>query len=649
MIYLLVKLSINPLLNYDLVHLSGGYIGQLTITPTLMKRIIIWTRIWNEGEKLYRSGARPLIVFAVTVRETMPFLTKQIQYLIDSGFDVAVICSPGWNNETDAQYYPVKMEREIALCKDILSLLRIIKVLLFLKPDIINAGTPKASLLVGIAAFLTRVPIRIYMCHGLRLETIHGWKRKILFIAEWITCACATRICSVSNSVKNRLQELKLANSQKLDMIGFGSVNGINLDEFNPQQRKIEGEALFKKHSISTNTFVVGFVGRLTKDKGIPEAIRAFNDLKQSFPHIVLILVGKFEDGDPLTKEIIELIHKDPQIILTGFITNVKRYYHMFDVLWLPSHREGMPTVLLEAAASGVPVVACQTTGCIDAVDDGRTGYLVPVGDSKLLAAYTKTLLIDQSLAHTMGQDGRKRMEEHFNQQKVWENSKKYYQKLLAKKTKDSTLYQLGGGKGIKRIIDIGGALVGLIVFFPIMILVGFLVCLNVGYPVIFKQVRPGLYGRPIYIYKFRTMTEETDEFGKLLPDYLRITPFGNLLRKTSLDELPQLFNVLAGHISLVGPRPLLMEYLPLYSVEQARRHDVKSGITGWAQVNGRNQISWEEKFKLDVWYVDHQCFGLDMKILWMTLVKVCKREGISQQGHVTMKEFRGSEQWRDC
>ncbi len=175
------------------------------------------------------------------------------------------------------------------------------------------------------------------------------------------------------------------------------------------------------------------------------------------------------------------------------------------------------------------------------------------------------------------------------------------------------------------------------------MAVVTLIIWVKLGSPVLFKQCRPGLHGQPFNIYKFRTLSLARDANGELLPDHERMTPLGIFLRKFSLDELPQLFNVLRGDLSLVGPRPLLMEYLPLYSVEQMRRHDVHPGITGWAQVNGRNAIGWEEKFKFDVWYVDHQSFLLDMKILWMTVLKVLRREGVNEQGHATMSKFTGN------
>jgi len=186
-------------------------------------------------------------------------------------------------------------------------------------------------------------------------------------------------------------------------------------------------------------------------------------------------------------------------------------------------------------------------------------------------------------------------------------------------------------------------ALLGLIVFSPVFIVTALLVRIKLGTPVLFKQQRPGLHAQPFHVYKFRTMTDQHDTDGQLLPDEARLTSFGKMLRRLSLDELPQLLNVIKGDLSLVGPRPLLMEYLSLYSREQAKRHDLRPGITGWAQVNGRNAINWEEKFKLDIWYVENQSFFLDLKILWMTFYKVFKREAISQEGQTTMSKFTGS------
>lgn len=192
-----------------------------------------------------------------------------------------------------------------------------------------------------------------------------------------------------------------------------------------------------------------------------------------------------------------------------------------------------------------------------------------------------------------------------------------------------------------KRVFDVVSSALGILLLSPVLLAIAVAVRVVMGRPVLFRQVRPGFRGKPFTLYKFRTMRDVRDQDGNLLPDEDRLPPFGRFLRSTSLDELPELFNVLKGDMSLVGPRPLLMEYLDRYTPEQARRHEVKPGITGWAQVNGRNSLSWEDKFRLDVWYVDHCSLWLDFKILCITLVKVLKREGISAADSATMPEFR--------
>ena len=194
-----------------------------------------------------------------------------------------------------------------------------------------------------------------------------------------------------------------------------------------------------------------------------------------------------------------------------------------------------------------------------------------------------------------------------------------------------------------KRFLDISVAFGGGILLSPILLIVALLVRIFHGTPVLFKQQRPGYKGKPFHIYKFRTMTNRTAPDGNLLPDAERMTRFGRFLRVTSLDELPELLNVLRGEMSLVGPRPLLMQYLPLYNAEQMHRHDMLPGITGWAQINGRNAISWQDKFTLDVWYVGNWSFGLDLKILWLTVAKVFSREDISQDGEATVEFFTGN------
>jgi len=195
----------------------------------------------------------------------------------------------------------------------------------------------------------------------------------------------------------------------------------------------------------------------------------------------------------------------------------------------------------------------------------------------------------------------------------------------------------------MKRALDILCASLGLLLLLPIFVYVGLLIRRDMGSPVIFSQIRPGYHGKPFKMVKFRSMNDSKVPNGVPLTDAERLTPLGSKLRSSSIDELPELWNVLKGDMSLVGPRPLLMEYLPLYSPEQARRHEVRPGVTGWAQVNGRNAISWEEKFALDIWYVDNRTIWLDLKIIWLTILKVLKRDGISAAGEATMPKFTGN------
>jgi sugar transferase EpsL len=196
-----------------------------------------------------------------------------------------------------------------------------------------------------------------------------------------------------------------------------------------------------------------------------------------------------------------------------------------------------------------------------------------------------------------------------------------------------------------KRLFDLTLSALALLLLSPLLGLLAVLVRFKLGSPVLFRQQRPGLHGKPFTLIKFRTMTDQRDAQGNLLPDAERLTQFGKFLRASSLDELPELWNVLKGEMSLVGPRPLLLQYLPLYTPEQARRHEVRPGITGWAQVNGRNALSWEEKFALDVWYVDNHTLWLDLKIIFLTLLKIVKRDGINQPGMATMQAFTGSQE----
>jgi lipopolysaccharide/colanic/teichoic acid biosynthesis glycosyltransferase len=333
---------------------------------------------------------------------------------------------------------------------------------------------------------------------------------------------------------------------------------------------------------------------------------------------------------------------------LVGEVADPAPLYALMDIVAMPTYREGFGNVLLEAAAMGLPVVASRVPGCVDAVVDGLTGTLVPVRDVDALADALDAYLRNPTLRRVHGDAARHRAFTKFRPETIWKLQEQEYRAELAARAGASPLggtdeAPSGGSSRLQRLFDVGMAAVALVLLAPVVATVAICVRVALGRPVLFSQVRPGRGGRPFTMYKFRSMTDAVGRDGRPLSDAERLTRFGRFLRSTSLDELPELWNVLRGDMSLVGPRPLLMEYLPLYSPEQARRHEVRPGVTGWAQVRGRNAIDWEDRLRLDVWYVDNRTLWLDLRILAMTVLRVLRRDGVSHPGHATMERFRGS------
>ena len=536
------------------------------------------------------------------------------------------------------------MQREISPLRDLISLYQMFRVMKHVNPSLVDVSTPKAGLLGGVAAWWARVPCRVYTLRGLRLETTTGLKRALLWATEWISCHCAHRVVCISPSLRSRAVDLKLVQATKTTILAKGS-RGVDLVRFaSRNHRRVEVETIRKSLGIAENEIVIGFVGRLVKDKGIGELIEAFLRIKVSHVNTRLLLIGDFEPGDPVAAEVRQYIESASEIIRLGFVPDTAPYYGVMDIFALPTYREGFPGVALEAQASGVPVVTTNATGAIDSIIDGVTGLLVPVGDSTSLARAIDKLLSDAETRARMGRAGRERMERDFCRESIWQAQVEIYRDLLQEKL-GKTRNQSKGGASLasrfgKRVFDLVTAIVVLAVMSPVLAAIATAVRLLVGSPVLFRQQRPGLHGQIFTCVKFRTMTDARDGDGQLLPDGERLTRLGRFLRSTSLDELPELFNVIRGEMSVVGPRPLLPEYLSRYSPNQMRRHEVKPGITGWAQINGRNSLDWSRKFELDLWYVDHWSLWLDLRILGFTLWKTLKREGVSQPGHATMQEF---------
>ncbi len=534
------------------------------------------------------------------------------------------------------------LQREISFQSDFFSLIKGIIKIYQIKPDVSHVLTPKAGLILGLANFFARTPARVYAIAGLRLETTSGLKRLILWVCEWLACKVAHEIICVSYSLKHRVIELGLTSPEKVIVLNSGSINGIDVSKFEASAARLQiARQIRSELNIPLDGSVIGFVGRLTRDKGISELINGFQKVQERFPDTYLLILGDYESGDPVSHQTRELVESLPHVIKLGFVVDVSRYYHVFDMLVLPTYREGFPNVSLEAAAGSKPVITTTATGARDSVLPNETGLIVPIGNSLALADAMSYLLQNRSLALKMGIAGHSWVKAEFQSEQIWEATYRLYTSLYERRLKIKRNRSLV----LKRLFDIAASAIGLVLLAPVLLILYCLISRKMGSPALFTQQRPGLHGKPFTMYKFRTMTNARDMVGDLLPDADRLTSFGKWLRSTSLDELPELWNILCGDMSLVGPRPLLIEYLERYTPEQAQRHEVKPGLTGWAQVNGRNTISWEEKFDLDTWYVKNQSFFLDVKILLQTVLKVLKRDGISATGEATMPVFKGQQE----
>jgi glycosyltransferase involved in cell wall biosynthesis len=384
------------------------------------------------------KSTRPRLVIAVNSSIALGFLQGQPEYFQNSGFDVTVLCPEKRSGEWEVgrpenvRVLAVPMKREIAPLQDLRSIWRLWGIYRSLRPTVTNVGTPKAGLLGGFAAWLTRVPCRFYTLHGLRFETTSGVRRKLLILAERLACSFAHRVVCVSHSVREKAIACGLVDRERALIFGAGSCNGVDVSRFAPTPERMKRAAkLRNQFQIPQTAPVVLFVGRLTCDKGIAELFEAFSQLENRFPDLRLLLVGSFENGDPLPDDIRKRLESHPRVILAGPVNDTVPYYALADILVLPSHREGLPTVVLEGHAAGKPVIGAAATGIVDLLTDGETGLLFPIGNASALANAMARLIDDKVLAAKLALAGQEQVRRKFRQDLIWAALRREYLKVL--------------------------------------------------------------------------------------------------------------------------------------------------------------------------------------------------------------------------
>ena len=474
-----------------------------------------------------------------------------------------------------------------------------------------------------VAGYVASVQHRWHTFTGQVWATKHGPLRFILKNFDRVTVLFATKIFADSLSQTRFLSSESVIPLEQITVLGAGSIAGVDINRFqsNPTSRRT------LRHSLGTSaeTFVFVFVGRLVRDKGVFDLVKAFNNLSCTKSDFELWLVGPDEEAHSPTLIALTSVPSRP-IRYLGATSTPEIFMSAADVLVLPSYREGFGSVIIEAAACGIPSIAYAVDGVVDAVSDGTTGLLVKAGDIDALASAMETLANDSELLHSLGVRARERAVRTFSSDEITDAWIQYYQsQFIENRTFEHRL--------MKRQIDVFLAASILVSTFPLVVAIGFLVLLTSPGPAIYWSDRVGQRNRIFKMPKFRTMRVDTPAVAThLLADPEKVlTPIGSFLRRSSLDELPQLWSILKGDMSFVGPRPALFNQYDLIALRTECGVDaLVPGLTGWAQVNGRDALSVADKVQFDLQYLQRRSFTMDMKILYMTFIKVIHRAEVS-------------------
>lgn len=570
-------------------------------------------------------------------------LAPQLQAVIDRGDEAIGISAPGpYVEELEAMGV-----RHIALHSstrgrnaraDMKAAVELWRILRRERPDVLHTHNPKPGLYGRIVGRLAGVPTVVNTVHGFYAteEDPRAFRGVVYGLEAFAALFSDVELYQSVEDVAVA-QRLRLVPDTKLQLLG----NGIDLDRFDPERTRTSRDDLRDELGLPEDQIVVGVVGRLVAGKGYRELIRAAELLPSNY---TVLAIG------PLDAEKVDAIGpaemddaRQHGLMWIGERNDVERIYPAMDLFVLPSHREGFPRAAMEAAAAGLPVIATDIRGCRQVVDDGVNGRLVELGDVDALVEAIRAFGDDEQLRAEAGAASLRKARAEFDQRGIVDQVMASYGPP-AHETPPNDVVTRPRRKpvqqAIMRLLDLVLASTALAVLAPFLAVLATVIRVRQGPNVLFRQTRAGLDGTPFTIFKFRTMSDERDGDGRLLSDHARISRLGRFLRHTSLDEIPQLINVVRGDMSLVGPRPLYVAYVEHYNPHHAQRLAVRPGITGWAAVNGRDAASWQERLDLEAWYAEHWTLALNISILLRTVRLVVAREGIDESVHDKWPDF---------